>query len=88
MLMIAFIGFTKRDIQYKIFAYMTVYYILYLLGALLPTDALLMNIGFSMFSYLIIVAALEVMQYPPHFAGFFLSYSGGDRDAAVVDVFK
>ena len=61
MLMIAFIGFTNRDIQYKIFAYMTVYYILYLLGALLPTDALLMNIGFSMFSYLIIVAALEVM---------------------------
>lgn len=61
MLMIALIGFTKRDIQYKIFAYMTVYYIMYLLGALLPTDALLMNIGFSMFSYLIIVAALEVI---------------------------
>ena len=32
-----------------------------LLVSLLPTDALLMNIGFSMFSYLIIVAALEVM---------------------------
>ncbi len=61
MLMIALIGFTKKDIQYKIFSYMTVYYILYLLGALLPTDALLMNIGFSLFSYLIIVAALEVL---------------------------
>lgn len=61
MLMIALIGFAKRDIQYKIFAYMTVYYIMYLLGALLPTDALLMNIGFSLFSYLIIMAALEVM---------------------------
>ncbi len=61
MLLISLIGITKKDIQYKIFAYMTVYYIMYLLGALLPTDALLMNIGFSLFSYLIIVAALEVM---------------------------
>lgn len=61
MVLISLIGFTKRDIQYKIFAYMTVYYILYLLGALLPTGALLMNIGFSLFAYLIIVAALEVM---------------------------
>ena len=61
MLMIAFIGFTKKDIQYKIFSYMTVYYIMYLLGALLPTDALLMNIGFSLFSYLIVIAALEVV---------------------------
>ncbi len=61
MLVIALIGCTKKDIQYKIFSYMTVYYIMYLLGALLPTDALLMNIGFSLFSYLVIAAALEVL---------------------------
>ena len=61
MLIISLIGFSKKDIQYKIFAYTTVYYIMYLLGALLPTDALLMNIGFSLFAYLIIMAALEVM---------------------------
>lgn len=61
MVVIALIGFSHRDVQYKIFSYMTVYYILYLLGALLPTDALLSNIGFSIFSWLIIVAAVEVI---------------------------
>lgn len=61
MLMIALIGFIKRDIQYKLFSYMTIYYIFYLLGALLPTDRLLMNIGFSLFSFLIIIAAIEVL---------------------------
>jgi len=61
MLMIALIGFIKREIQYKLFAYMTIYYIFYLLGALLPTDRLLMNIGFSLFSFLVIIAAIEVL---------------------------
>jgi NADH-quinone oxidoreductase subunit M len=61
MVMIALIGFVIRDVQYKIFSYMTIYYIFYLLGALLPTDALLLNIGFSLFSYLIIIASIEVL---------------------------
>ena len=61
MVVIALIGFSNRDIHYKIFSYMTIYYILYLLGALLPTDALLSNIGFSIFSWLIIVAAIEII---------------------------
>jgi len=61
MVVIALIGFSHRDVQYKIFSYMTVFYILYLLGALLPTDKLLSNIGFSVFSWLIIVAAIEVI---------------------------
>lgn len=61
MFIIALIGFSNRDIQYKIFSYMTVYYILYLLGALLPTDALLANIGFSLFAYLIVTAAIEII---------------------------
>ncbi|MBQ8677188.1 MAG: hypothetical protein IJ529_01820 [Alphaproteobacteria bacterium] len=61
MAVIALIGFENRDIQYKIFSYMTVYYILYLLGALLPTDALLTNIGFSMFAWLIITSAIVVI---------------------------
>ena len=61
MVVIALIGFSNKDIQYKIFSYMTVYYILYLLGALLPTDTLLGNITFSLFSWLVVVAAIEVM---------------------------
>lgn len=61
MLMIAFIGFINRDVHYKLFSYMTIFYIFYILGALLPTDVLLMNIGFSLFAYLIIIAAIEVL---------------------------
>lgn len=61
MLVIALIGFSNRDVRYKIFSYTTVYYILYLLGALLPTDTLLENIGFSLFSWIIIISAIEII---------------------------
>ena len=61
MLVIALIGFSHKDVRYKIFSYTTVYYIFYLLGALLPTDTLLENIGFSLFSWIIIVAAIEII---------------------------
>ena len=61
MLFIALIGLINKDIQYKIFSYATVYYILFLLGALLPIDKILLNIGFSLFAFIIIIAALEVL---------------------------
>lgn len=40
---------------------MTVGYIIYLLAAFLPTDMVLQNIGYSLFSFLIIAAGLEVL---------------------------
>ncbi len=61
MLFIALIGLINKDIQYKIFAYGTVFYILFLLGALLPIDKILLNIGFSLFAFVIIFAAVEVL---------------------------
>lgn len=61
MLFIALIGMIHKDIQYKIFAYMTVYYIFYLLGVFLPTDQILINVGFSVFACLIIFATIEVL---------------------------
>lgn len=61
MLFIALIGLINKDIQYKLFSYMTVYYIMFMLGALLPTDTILLNIGFSLFAFLIIIALLEVL---------------------------
>ena len=63
MLFIALIGFTNKDRQYKIFSYITIYYIMYLLGILTRDDVILLNIAFSFFSYLIIVASLEVLSY-------------------------
>ncbi len=61
MVFIALIGLINKDIQYKIFSFMTVGYIIYLLAAFLPTDMVLQNIGYSLFSFLIIAAGLEVL---------------------------
>ena len=67
MLFIALIAFINKDFQYKMFAYLTVYYIMYLLGVLSRTELILFNIGFSFFSFLIIVATLEVVSQYIHF---------------------
>lgn len=61
MLFIALIGLINKDIQYKIFSYMTVYYIFYLLSAFVPVSTIQLNIGFSLFSYLIVVSAIVMM---------------------------
>lgn len=63
MLTIALIAFSNKDIKYRLFSYMTVFYIFYLLGALLPTDKILLNIGLSLSSYIVIVSSLEVLAY-------------------------
>ena len=61
MLFIALIGFINKDRQYKIFAYITVYYIMYLLGILTQNNVVLLNIAYSFFSFLIIITSLEVL---------------------------
>lgn len=61
MLFIALIAIINKDIQYKVFSFMTVYYIFYLLGVFLPTDQILLNVGFAVFAFLLIFSALEVM---------------------------
>lgn len=61
MFFIALIGFTNRDVQYKFFSYITVYYIMYLLALLNHGEFTELNIAFSCFSYLIIVAVLEFL---------------------------
>ncbi len=61
MLFIALIGFINKDSQYKVFSYITVYYIMYLLGVFMHDKLILLNIGFSLFSFILIVATLEVL---------------------------
>ena len=61
MLFIALIGLINKDVQYKIFSFMTIYYIMYMLGALLPIDKILINIGFSLFAFIIITSTLEML---------------------------
>lgn len=61
MLFIAMIGLINKDSRYKLFSFITVYYIMFLLGALLPTNRLLLNIGYSIFAFLVIISVLEVL---------------------------
>lgn len=61
MVFIALIGLINKDSQYKIFSYVTVYYIMYLLGIFTNDDVIVANIGYSLFGFIIIVSALEVL---------------------------
>ena len=60
IIFIAMIGLINKDGRYKLFSFITVYYIIFMLGALLPTNRILLNIGYALFAFLIIVSALEM----------------------------
>ncbi|MBR2273618.1 MAG: hypothetical protein IJ864_02150 [Alphaproteobacteria bacterium] len=61
MLLIAVISLSSKESRYKLFAYTTVYYILYLIGVFLPTGSLKMNIGVSLFSYIMIFTVISII---------------------------
>jgi NADH-quinone oxidoreductase subunit M len=61
MLFIALISLSNKDMRYKLFAYTTVYYLLFLIGIFMPTNILKHNIGYSLFSYIIIVSVLSFL---------------------------
>ena len=67
MLFIALIGFINKDIQYKLFSYTTVYYIIYLLALLNGNNMTKMNIAFSCFSFIIIISVLEILSSYLHY---------------------
>lgn len=59
MLLVSFISLTNEEFRYKLFAYTTVYYLLYLTGVFLPTSGIKMNIGYALFAYIIISTVLS-----------------------------
>ena len=61
MMFIALIGFINKDTQYKIFSYITVYYIMYLLGIFTNDDVIVFNIGYSLFGFILVISSLEVL---------------------------
>lgn len=61
MLVLALIGLINRDMNYKIFVFVTVYYVFFMLGVFLPTDEMLLNVGFSLFAFLLIFAVVAVL---------------------------
>ncbi len=61
MIFIALIAFATQQFFYKIFSYTTIYYMLFLLAVILPTDILKMNIAYSCFIFLIVTSSLVVL---------------------------
>lgn len=61
MLFISLIGFINKDAQYKIFSFVTVYYIMYLLGIFSQDKLVLLNIGYALFGFVIVFGALEAV---------------------------
>ena len=61
MIFISFVCYSHRDLRYKIFAYIAVYYLLFLIGVFLPTSSLKMNIGYSLFTFINIIVVLSFL---------------------------
>lgn len=61
MLFISLVSLSHKDMRYKLFAYTTVCYLLYLTAIFFPTDILKQNIGYALFSYIIIVTVLSFL---------------------------
>lgn len=61
MLFIAFSGYSNTTAKEKLFSYTLVYYLLYLIGVFLPTDILIDNIAYSLFAFVLVMAALTMI---------------------------
>lgn len=61
MLFLSLVSLSHKDLRYKLFAYASVYYLLFLTGVFLPTGILKNNIGYSLFAYIMIVTVLSFL---------------------------
>ena len=61
MLFISFRVYSNSSAKEKLFAYTLVYYLLYLIGVFLPTDILVDNIAYSLFAFILVMAALTMI---------------------------
>ena len=61
MLFIALIGLAHKDFLQKLFSYTTVYYLLFLLTTIMLPEEYVMNIAYSLVTFLIVNASLTVL---------------------------
>ena len=61
MIFMALVSLSNKDMRYKLFAYTTIYYLLYLISVFMPTNILKQSIGYSLFSYIIIITVLSFL---------------------------
>ncbi len=62
MIFASFGGYAHTNAGYKLYHYIFVYDLLYLLGVFLPTDKIVTNIAYSMYAFMIISSGLVVLQ--------------------------
>ncbi len=63
MLYLAFRGYSLNNARDKLFSYIFIYYLLYLLGILAPTDILQRNIAYSLFAFLLVFSGLSMVAF-------------------------
>lgn len=56
----------QSSLQEKLFDYVVIYYLLYLSGVFLPTDILQINIGYALFSFLLLLSLFSVAVFHIH----------------------
>ncbi|MCM1324593.1 MAG: hypothetical protein NC218_10765 [Acetobacter sp.] len=61
MLFLSLVSLSHKDLRYKLFAYASVYYLLFFTGVFLPTGILKVNIGYSLFAYIMIITVLSFL---------------------------
>ena len=63
MLYLAFVGYSSLKLRDKLFSYIFIYYLLYLLGIFTPTAILQRNLAYSLFAFLLMFAALSMLVF-------------------------
>lgn len=63
MLYLAFSGYSSTGLRDKLFSYIFIYYLLYLLGVFSPTDVLKQNIAYSLFAFLLVASGLIMIVF-------------------------
>lgn len=61
MLYLAFVGYSSLKLHDKLFSYIFIYYLLYLLGIFAPTTILQRNLAYSLFAFLLVFSALSML---------------------------
>lgn len=61
MLYLAFVGYSSSNLRDKLFSYIFIYYLLYLLGIFSPTTILQRNLAYSLFAFILVFAALSML---------------------------
>lgn len=61
MIFISLIGFINKEPRYKLFSYISVCYLIYLLSSFSKSPLMIYNVAFSFFSFILIISAMSAL---------------------------